>query len=303
MACLKRRSGVYYAQYYIGSKQKRVSLGTDSYQVAKEKLRQLESSLAAGDANPLPTKTPLARVLSEYVRHIRTVKTAKSAQTDVYYLREMFGPVCEELGVTSRRTTAKKLPPLPGVQRRRGEPVIEAACIEDIRTAQIADFIQSRVRRRGIQPKTANRYREIACRLFNWALAALVTAGQAHESKEFERLMRAVRPPRWIAWPLKVAGDKGYSYPRVREFLAQRGIRQVIPQRSDQVRHEEKRTLDRRAYKRRARVEQSVGWMKENRRVGTRYDTLASSLMAFVNMAIMRRYLRILAPEDPSERA
>lgn len=115
--------------------------------------------------------------------------------------------------------------------------------------------------------------------------------------------MEKVRPPRWIAWPLKLAGDKGYSYPSIRAWLARRGIEQVIPQRSDQVRREGKRRLDRCAYKKRARVEQCVGWLKENRRVGTRYDKLASSFLAFVNLAIIRRYLRILDTDDPSDRA
>ena len=114
--------------------------------------------------------------------------------------------------------------------------------------------------------------------------------------------MEKVRPPRWIGWPLKTAGDKGYSYPAVRDWLDRRGIEQVIPQRSDQIKHEGKLKLDRRTYRRRARVEQSVGWLKENRRVGTRYDKLASSFLAFVNLAIIRRYLRILAPHDPSDR-
>ena len=114
--------------------------------------------------------------------------------------------------------------------------------------------------------------------------------------------MEKVRPPRWIGWPLKVAGDKGYSYPKVRAFLERRGIDDVIPQRSDQVRREGRRRFDHRTYKRRARVEQSVGWLKENRRVGTRYDKLAASFLAFVNLAIVRRYLRLLAPDDPSDR-
>jgi transposase len=40
-------------------------------------------------------------------------------------------------------------------------------------------------------------------------LAAVVTAGQAHESKSFVRVMEKARPPRWPGWPLKVAGDRG----------------------------------------------------------------------------------------------
>ncbi len=114
--------------------------------------------------------------------------------------------------------------------------------------------------------------------------------------------MERVRPPRCAGWPLQVAGDKGYSYPGIRSWLERRVIEQVIPQRSDQVEQEGRRRLNRRSYKRRARVEQCVGWLKENRRVGTRYDKLASSFQAFVNLAIIRRYLRVLAPDDPSDR-
>jgi hypothetical protein len=43
-----------------------------------------------------------------------------------------------------------------------------------------------------------------------------------------------------------------------------------------------------------------VGWMKECRRLGTRYDKLANSFTAFAKLAIMLKYLRIL---DPSDRA
>jgi transposase len=134
-------------------------------------------------------------------------------------------------------------------------------------------------------------------------LAAVVTQGQAHESKHFVELMEAVRPPRWFGWPIKVAGDKGYSYTHVRAWLERRLIAQVIPQRSDQIERRGGRGLDRAAYKKRAKVEQCVGWLKENRRVGTRYDKLATSFHAFVNLAIIRRYLRLLAPDDPSDRA
>ncbi len=114
--------------------------------------------------------------------------------------------------------------------------------------------------------------------------------------------MEKVRPPRWTGWPLQVAGDKGYSYPHIRDWLERRIIERVIPQRSDQIEREGRLRLDRRAYRKRARVEQSVRWIKENRRVGTCYDKLATSFQAFINLAIIRRYLRIMAPDDPSDR-
>ncbi|WP_156912218.1 hypothetical protein [Citrifermentans bremense] len=44
MARLKKRGRAYYAQYYENGKQKRANLHTESLQVAKEKLRQIESA-------------------------------------------------------------------------------------------------------------------------------------------------------------------------------------------------------------------------------------------------------------------
>lgn len=171
MAWLIKRGPVYYIRYSVAGKKRKLSTETDNYQLAKEKLRRFESAQARGESS-LPTKTPIADVLNAYVAHIRSVKTAKSAQTDIYYLRDAFGPVCDALKVTSRKLSpkAKKRPPKPGQDRRRKAPVIEAPCFERITTAQVAAFISGQVASRGLAPKTANRYREILTRLFNWAM-------------------------------------------------------------------------------------------------------------------------------------
>lgn len=172
MASLILRDSTFYIQYMVSGKAKRVSAGTESLQIAKEKLRQFESAQARGEDSPLPTRTAIDAVLTAYVSHIRNVKTAKSAQTDIYYLRDAFGPVCEAVRVTSRKVSAaaKKRPPKPGQDRRRKAAVIEASCFEQITTADIAGFISSQVKSRGLAPKTANRYREILTRLFNWGM-------------------------------------------------------------------------------------------------------------------------------------
>jgi len=171
MASLRKRGSVYYAQYYQGGKQKRVSLGTSCKQIAKEKMRRLESAVAQGENNSLPTRTSLANVLTAYVRHIRAVKRPKSAQSDIYYLREVFGPVCEALTITSRMPSAKarKRPAKTAASDRRKKlPVIEASVFEAITPAQIREFIDFKVRDQGLKPKTANHYRSILRRLFNW---------------------------------------------------------------------------------------------------------------------------------------
>ena len=61
MASLKKRGKFYYAQYYVGGRQKRVSLDTSSLQIAREKIRQLESARFKGEPNPLPTRTDASR--------------------------------------------------------------------------------------------------------------------------------------------------------------------------------------------------------------------------------------------------
>lgn len=90
MACLKRRGKAYYAQYYVGSCQKRINLDTTLPPVAKERLRQIESSLYRGNDIPLPTHTPISDVIEGYANYMRTRKTAKSVQRDLYYLRQAF---------------------------------------------------------------------------------------------------------------------------------------------------------------------------------------------------------------------
>ena len=48
-------------------------------------------------------------------------------------------------------------------------------------------------------------------------------------------------------------------------------------------------------------MERCVEWLKECKRVGTRFDKIASSFLAFVKLAIMQWYLRILDPSDRAE--
>ena len=63
----------------------------------------------------------------------------------------------------------------------------------------------------------------------------------------------------------------------------------MIPTRKDQPRDE---SFDREAYRRRSRIEQVVGWYKECRALGTRYDKLAVNYVALWLVAIIEKLLR-----------
>jgi transposase len=120
--------------------------------------------------------------------------------------------------------------------------------------------------------------------------------------------MDAVRVPNRRGRPRRrpraLAGDEGYSYPHVRAWLRRRGVRAVIPRRKDQRPEDRRHRLDRPLYRKRAAVEQCVGWLKESRAVGTRFDKLAVNYLATVHLAMIRRYLRVLtAKTDSADRA
>ena len=110
-------------------------------------------------------------------------------------------------------------------------------------------------------------------------LAAIVSAGQRHESVYFETIMDAtyltIRQ-----WPIAVAGDKGYSYPRIRKWLEQHDVVAAIPRRRDQLLRDGWPSFDRVRYRRRNVVERCIGWLKECRRVATRFEKLAGSFLA-----------------------
>ena len=47
-------------------------------------------------------------------------------------------------------------------------------------------------------------------------------------------------------------------------------------------------------YCQRNMVERLVGWLKEHRRIATRFEKLASSFLAMVKLSFVRRYFRML---------
>jgi transposase len=123
-------------------------------------------------------------------------------------------------------------------------------------------------------------------------LAVWVTPGQQHESQAFEVVMLRAKRPRRVGrrrWPRRAAADKGYSYNNIREWLRQHHIGSVIPTRKDQPRDD---AFDRAAYRRRSLIEQVVGWYKECRALGTRYEKLAVNYVALWMVAIIEKLLR-----------
>ena len=129
-------------------------------------------------------------------------------------------------------------------------------------------------------------------------LAVHITAGQAHESTAFEEVVTAVRVPqrrgRPRCRPKKMAGDKGYDIPWIRQWLRSRGIKAVIPEKSKPHGRRPGRppAFEEDTYRKRNVIERCIGWLKQARRIATRFEKLALNFLAMLKIAMIQRYLR-----------
>lgn len=126
-----------------------------------------------------------------------------------------------------------------------------------------------------------------------------LTAGQTHEAAAFDVVMMGADASlidadgKPLAWPVSLAGDKGYRADWIDDYLLGLGIKPVIPSKCNQDRATRPVTFDKRAYRDRNIVERLIGWLKECRRVFSRYEKTAKNFAGMVRMAFIQRYLRL----------
>jgi transposase len=127
-----------------------------------------------------------------------------------------------------------------------------------------------------------------------------LTAGQDHESSALVPLLEGAdsvvldsggEP---VAWPVALAADKGYRADWIDEYLMSLGINPVIPSKQNEVQDARPVEFDPDAYRRRNIVERLIGWLKECRRVLTRFEKTATNYGGFIKMAFIQRYLHIM---------
>lgn len=172
MASIFRRGkqGIWFIKYYVNGGQVYHSLNTTDARVAKRTKRQIEGEQAKGELLA-PSKTPLPAFLEGYCRFLATARTPKSYSSDVSVLRVFFGPICAALELGSKvnkRWQSAAHRKIPDTMKRVH---VKAAYLEQITSSMIEEFITLRIRDDDIAPKTANRYREVLHRMFNYAIS------------------------------------------------------------------------------------------------------------------------------------
>ena len=92
-----------------------------------------------------------------------------------------------------------------------------------------------------------------------------------------------------------VLADKAYSGHALRNALKRKGIKVVIPRKSNEKMAADGRSQhDRDAYRNRNVVERCFGRLKEYRRIATRYDKTARNYLAMVKLGCIRLFCQRL---------
>lgn len=126
-----------------------------------------------------------------------------------------------------------------------------------------------------------------------------LTPGQTHEAAAFEAVMTGADEQLFdedgqpVAWPVALAGDKGYRADWIDEYLLELGITPVIPSKENQDRDARPVKFDKQAYRNRNIVERLIGWLKECRRVFSRFEKTAKNFAGMIRLAFIQRYLKL----------
>ena len=148
-----------------------------------------------------------------------------------------------------------------------------------------------------------------------------LSPGQTHETQRFSKIWDGTEVSdedlKYFVQPEALAGDMAYESRVIYEQLEQEDVKAVIPKRKKRRKKKKKskgkqvdaadETLDasdasetsrdknpefdRELYRRRNIVERVIGWLKESRRVFSRFEKTAVNYLAMIHIAAIRMYL------------
>lgn len=122
-----------------------------------------------------------------------------------------------------------------------------------------------------------------------------LSPGQTHETQLFEELWNTTEVSdqqlQGFVQPYALAGDKAYRSAAIVAQLESDEVQAVIPAKGEKANDVDNPDFDRKLYRRRNIVERLIGWLKESRRVFSRYEKTAVNYLAMVHVACIRFYL------------
>jgi len=117
-------------------------------------------------------------------------------------------------------------------------------------------------------------------------IAFELTPGEAADCKSYDTLIDLPEKT-----PDALLADKAYDSDAIRDDLKKRGIKAVIPPKSNRkvaIRYSKQ------LYRERNWIERVIGHLKINRAIATRYDQLADSFLGMLYIATARYWIRFV---------
>ncbi len=110
--------------------------------------------------------------------------------------------------------------------------------------------------------------------------------------------VRRLGPGRPRTRPERLIADRGYDSDPLRKGLLERGIRPIIPHRSNSTKPSRQDGRELRRYRRRWIIERTIAWLGYFRRLTVRWDRLMEIYGGFFHMACalitLRKLLRVM---------
>jgi transposase len=102
------------------------------------------------------------------------------------------------------------------------------------------------------------------------------------------------KPDGSLRWPKRVIADKGYDSDPLRARFLQYGIELIAPHRRNRRRPPVQDGRSLRRYRRRWKIERTIAWLGNFRRLVVRYENKLSQYTAFLHVACLMITLRHL---------
>jgi transposase len=125
-----------------------------------------------------------------------------------------------------------------------------------------------------------------------------LTPGESHESTALDEVLVGAdaclldEHGERIPWPTALGGDKGYRANWIDEYLLKLGVQPVIPSKENEDRAARPIEFDKELYRRRNIIERLIGWLKESRRIFSRFEKTAKNFGGMIKLAFIQQFLR-----------
>jgi len=198
MASLLKRGSKFYIRVYVNGKAKDIATKTTNIKIAEKLLQKVEYENATGQL-ATATRTPLAKLVEDFVAHLRANHRQKSVKNDLSRLRMIFGPLTPALELAAKKDNLTgEVQGKPREPEAKEPPRVVAEYAEQINPPLINRYLDHRAAVVG--PKTLNADREILYRLFRYAIEH---HGLVYPDPRLKNPVDGVRPRKLLAHDIR----------------------------------------------------------------------------------------------------